>query len=40
VGDAESKKLGGGVTGMEIETLSKVAVARDEVLRLVTAKPM
>ena len=39
LGDAESEKLGGGATGVLIETLSKVAVACDVVLPLVTAKP-
>jgi hypothetical protein len=39
VGDAESEKFGGGATGVLIETLSKVAIARAVVLPLVTAKP-
>jgi hypothetical protein len=39
LGDAEIEKLGGGATGVLIETLSKVAVACAVVLPLVTAKP-
>jgi hypothetical protein len=39
LGDAEIEKLGGGATGVLIETLSKVAVASAVVLPLVTAKP-
>jgi hypothetical protein len=39
LGDAESEKFGGGTTGVLMETLSKVAVARAVVLPLVTAKP-
>jgi hypothetical protein len=38
-GVAESEKFGGGATGMVIETLSKVAVVRAEVLPLLTARP-
>jgi hypothetical protein len=40
LGDAESEKFAGGATGVAIETLSKVALARAVVLPLVTAKPM
>src|SRR5580704_11341749 len=39
LGDAESEKFAGGATGVAIETLSKVALARAVVLPLVTAKP-
>jgi hypothetical protein len=39
LGNAEIEKLGGGATGVLIETLSKVAVACAVVLPLVTAKP-
>jgi hypothetical protein len=38
-GDAESEKFAGGATGVVMETLSKVAVARAVVLPLVAAKP-
>jgi hypothetical protein len=38
-GVAESEKFGGGATGILIETLSKVAVVKAEVLPLLTTKP-
>lgn len=38
--DVESEKFGDGGAGVVRETLSKVAVAREDVLRLLTAKPM
>ena len=38
-GDAESEKFGGGGPGVVSETLSKVAVASEDVLRLLTANP-
>jgi hypothetical protein len=39
LGAAESEKFGGGATGILIETLSKVAVVKAEVLPLLTTKP-
>ena len=39
LGELDSEKFGGGATGMLIETLSKVAVARAEALPLFTANP-
>ena len=38
--DVESEKFGDGGAGVVRETLSKVAVATEDVLRLLTAKPM
>ena len=38
-GDAESEKFAGGITGVVIDTLSNVPVARAVVFPLVTAKP-
>lgn len=38
--EVESEKFGDGGAGVVRETLSKVAVAREDVLRLLTAKPM
>ena len=38
--EVEREKFGDGGAGVVSETLSKVAVAREEVLRLLTAKPM
>lgn len=37
--EAEREKFGDGGAGVVSETLSKVAVAKEEVLRLLTAKP-
>ena len=37
--EVESEKFGDGGAGVVSETLSKVAVAKEEVLRLLTAKP-
>ena len=37
--EVESEKLGAGGAGMTMETLSKVAVAKALVLRLLTARP-
>src|SRR5207245_2397156 len=39
LGEAEREKLAGGATGALTDTLSKLAVAREEVLRLLTASP-
>ena len=39
LGEVEREKFGGGATGVLIDTLSKLAVAREEVLRLLTASP-
>jgi hypothetical protein len=38
--DVEREKFGDGGAGVVSETLSKVAVANEDVLRLLTAKPM
>src|SRR5690349_11562953 len=38
--EVEREKFGDGGAGMVSETLSKVAVANEEVLRLLTARPM
>ena len=38
-GEVESEKFGGGGPGVVMDTLSKVAVANTEVLRLLTASP-
>ena len=40
LGDAETEKFGGGGPAMVSERLSKVAVAKDEGVRLLTASPM
>jgi hypothetical protein len=40
LGEVESEKFGGGGPGEVRDTLSKVAVARDAVVRLLTASPM
>lgn len=40
LGDAESEKLGAGGAGIIRETLSKEAVASEDVVRLLTASPM
>ncbi len=39
LGEAETAKFGGGATGALTDTLSKLAVASEEVLRLLTASP-
>src|SRR6266581_4039748 len=39
LGAAETEKFGGGATGEVTDTLSKLAVASEEVLRLLTASP-
>ena len=38
--EVESEKFGEGGAGVERETLSKVAVAKEDVVRLLTAKPI
>jgi len=40
LGEVESEKFGGGGPGVMSETLSNVAVAREAVVRLLTARPM
>jgi len=40
LGDAEREKFGAGGPAMVSERLSKVAVAKEEVVRLLTASPM
>jgi len=40
LGEVESEKLGGGGPGEVTDTLSKVAVAKEAVVRLLTANPM
>ena len=39
LGEGESEKVGCGATAVVIDTLSKVAVASEEVVRLLTARP-
>src|SRR2546422_1722 len=39
LGEVEREKFGGGATGVLTDTLSKLAVASEEVLRLLTASP-
>ena len=39
LGEVEREKFGGGATGVLIDTLSKLVVASEEVLRLLTASP-